>query len=143
MLTAKLKSGHQRIRIGFDLKRDPFERLSDEFNDMYEMRRRECPLQEGVVDRLRELKNAGIQHTLLSAYGQERLLEIVEFYGLSSLFCAVWGLDNSSGEGKVERQRDRREEDEDQRDDVPRAAQRRERQHDPACAPRHMWGAKG
>ena len=74
------------IRIGFDLKRDPFERLSDEFNDMYEMRRCECPLQEGVVDRLGEFKNEGIQHTLLSAYGQERLLEIVEFYGLSSLF---------------------------------------------------------
>ena len=91
------------IRIGFDLKRDPFERLSDEFNNMYEMRRCECPLQEGVVDRLGELKNVGIQHTLLSAYGQERLLEIVEFHGLSSLFCAVWGLDNSYGEGKVER----------------------------------------
>ena len=91
------------IRIGFDLKRDPFERLSDEFNDMYEMRRCECTLQEGVVDRLSELKNMGIQHTLLSAYGQERLVEIVEFYGLSSLFCEVWGLDNSYGEGKVER----------------------------------------
>ena len=91
------------IRIGFDLKRDPFERLSDEFNYMYEMRRRECPLHEGGVDRLGELKNAGIQHTLLSAYGQERLLEIVEFYGLSSLFCAIWGLDNNYGEGKVER----------------------------------------
>ena len=91
------------IHIGFDLKREPFERLSDEFNDMYEMRRCECPLQEGVVDRLSELKNAGIQHTLLSAYGQERLLEIVEFYGLSSLFCAIWGLDNNYGEGKVER----------------------------------------
>ena len=42
---------------------------------------------------------------MLSAYGQERLVEIVAFYELSPFFHAVWGLDNSYGEGKVERGR--------------------------------------
>ena len=92
-------------RIGYDLECDSFERLSDEFNELYEKRRCECPLHEGVGDRLRALNGNGIQHTVLSAYGQERLVEIVAFYGLSPLFHAVWGLDNSYGEGKVERGR--------------------------------------
>lgn len=92
-------------RVGFNLMRDPFEILSDEFNESYEEKRYNCPLHDGVLDRLAELNERGIQHTVLSAYGQEKLCEIIEFYGLTSQFYAVLGLDNSYGEGKVERGR--------------------------------------
>lgn len=97
-------------RIGFDLCRDSYEAISDEFAEIYEQRRYECPLQKGAAALLAERARLGVDHSLLSAYGQERLEEIVHFYGLDSFFSAVVGLDNDYGEGKVERGRRRMEE---------------------------------
>ena len=36
-------------RIGYDLERDSFEQLSDEFNELYEKRRCECPLHLSLI----------------------------------------------------------------------------------------------
>lgn len=92
-------------RLGFDLRRDPFEILNAEFGELYEARRCESPLQKGVEQVLSSLLVKGVQHTLLSAYEEEKLREIVAFYGLSAYFEAILGMDNDRGEGKVERGR--------------------------------------
>lgn len=92
-------------RLGFDLRRDPFELISDEFSELYEERRCQCPLQAGADQLLVALVGQGVEHSLLSAYGQARLEEIVHYYGLTHLFSAVIGVDNDYGEGKVERGR--------------------------------------
>ncbi len=93
------------LRLGFDLRRDSFEQISDEFAEIYEGRRYECPLQTGSAQRLADLERRGVEHSLLSAYGQERLEEIVDYYELTPFFSAIIGLDNDYAQGKVERGR--------------------------------------
>ena len=89
--------------LGFDLEREDFAALGDEFNILYSQRRRECRLREGACEVLAALGRNGIGQSLLSAYDQVSLEEMVAHYGLRSHFAAVAGVDNGLGEGKIER----------------------------------------
>lgn len=89
--------------LGFDLAREEFAALGDEFNVLYSQRRRECRLREGARAVLAALGCNGIGQSLLSAYDQVSLEEMVAHYGLRSHFAAVAGVDNRLGEGKIER----------------------------------------
>jgi phosphoglycolate phosphatase len=95
-------------RLGFDLERDPFAALSDEFAALYERRRLECRLQAGALETLVALHRRGVEQSLLSAYRQETLAELVAHFGLGGWFTAVVGVDNPYGEGKIELGRRRR-----------------------------------
>ena len=90
-------------RLGFDLERDPFEVLSDEFSALYEARRCECALYAGAALLLKQLGECEIKLSLLSAYSGEKLRELIDYYRLDSHFSHVVGVDNDYGEGKVER----------------------------------------
>ena len=90
-------------RVGFDLAREDFAAMGDEFNILYSQRRRECRLREGAREVLTALGRNGIEQSLLSAYDQVSLEEMVAHYGLRSHFAAVAGVDNGLGEGKIER----------------------------------------
>ena len=89
--------------IGFDLEREDFAALGDEFNSFYSQRRRECRLREGAREVLAALGRNGVGQSLLSAYDQVSLEEMVAHYGLRPHFAAVAGVDNGLGEGKIER----------------------------------------
>ncbi len=90
-------------RVGFDLEREDFAAMGGEFNVRYSQRRRECRLREGVCEVLVALSRNGVGQSLLSAYDQVSLEEMVAHYGLRSHFAAVAGVDNGLGEGKIER----------------------------------------
>jgi len=92
-------------RLGFDFESYSFEQLSDEFGELYEARRCECALHIGVDALFKLLLESGCRLSLLSAYGDGKLRELVEFYQLGPYFCHIVGLDNNYGEGKVERGR--------------------------------------
>ena len=96
-----LRSYYQRV--GFDLEREDFEAMGDEFNICYNQRRRECRLREGAREALAALSRNGIGQSLLSASDQVSLEEMVADYGLRPHFAAVAGVDNGLGEGKIER----------------------------------------
>ncbi len=89
--------------VGFDLEREDFAVMGDEFNILYSQRRRECRLREGTREVLAALGRNGIGQSLLSAYDQVSLEEMVAHYGLRSHFAAAAGVDNGLGEGKIER----------------------------------------
>jgi phosphoglycolate phosphatase len=91
--------------LGFDFGRYSFEELSDEFADLYEARRCECALHIGVDPLFKQLLERGCKLSLLSAYGDGKLCELVGFYGIGRYFSHVIGLDNEYGEGKVARGR--------------------------------------
>jgi len=89
-------------KLGFDLVRDPFERISLEFVDEYNARRLECALfaeAQPVVNAIHEL---GIDQVILSAHPQDTLHEIVEIFGLRSYFSKLIGLDNIYAAGKTD-----------------------------------------
>ena len=90
-------------RVGFDLEGEDFAAMGDEFNIRYSQRRRECRLRKGAREVLTALGRNGIEQSLLSAYDQVSLEEMVAHYGLRSHFAAVAGVDNDLGEGKIER----------------------------------------
>ncbi|ACB76806.1 HAD family hydrolase [Opitutus terrae] len=89
-------------RLGFDTQRDPFERLSVDFIDVYDRRRWECRLHAEAEAMLRAARTAGISQSILSAYRQETLQEIVRHLGLADYFIRMIGLDNIYAHSKVE-----------------------------------------
>ena len=90
-------------RVGFDLEREDFAVMGDEFNILYSQRLRECQLREGARGVLSALDLNGIGQSLLSASNEVDLKEMVADYGLRYHFAAVAGVDNGLGEGKIER----------------------------------------
>lgn len=94
-------------QLGFDLERESYEVLSDAFIAIYEDRRLGCRLQDGACQTLEKLRQAGVEQSLLSAYKQETLAELVVHFELEEFFEAVVGVDNHYGEGKIERGRRR------------------------------------
>ena len=88
-------------RLGFDLDAETFEQICDEFTGEYEQRRRECRLQPLAAEVLETIGAAGLQQSLLSAYEQQSLEEMVAHFQLESVFAHVWGLNDHYAEGKV------------------------------------------
>ena len=94
-------------KLGFDLEQESYAVLSDAFIEIYEKRRLECHLQDGACRTLEKLRKAGVEQSLLSAYKQKTLVELVTHFELGAFFEAVVGVDNHYGEGKIERGRQR------------------------------------
>lgn len=92
--------GYCRL-LGFDLEREPYQVVSDAFNVEYEARRLECGLRQGTRGVLEAVRGRGVSQSVLSAYAQEALEEIVAHFGLRPFFGAVVGVDNGYGLGKV------------------------------------------
>lgn len=87
-------------QLGFDLQKESFEVLGDEFMGMYEERKYECRLHEGVEDLLQSLHRAGFRQSILSAYHHDYLLNILEHFGLDKSFDHVLGSEDHYAEGK-------------------------------------------
>jgi phosphoglycolate phosphatase len=89
-------------RIGFDFKSEPFEKVGKEFIDRYDLRKRECDLQDGVVKMIRWFHKLGMQQSILSARELTALKEELSVFGLDSYFGRIAGLDSFHAHGKTE-----------------------------------------
>ena len=89
------------IRLGFDFAVESFEALSDAFIRMYEARRLECGLQPQAMEVIQALRQAGLELSILSAYRQETLEELIAHFHLEGFFKRLIGVDNDRGEGKL------------------------------------------
>ena len=89
-------------RLGFDPARDSFEQLSVEFISAYDARRLECRLHAGAEAILPQATAAGLSQSILSAYRQSTLEEIVAHFGLTHHFIRLNGLDNIYAHSKAE-----------------------------------------
>lgn len=81
-------------KLGFDLERDPFDRISREFMDAYNRRRLECRLFPRARETVEAVRGRGLPQVILSAHPQELLDELVVLFGLSGCFLQHIGLDN-------------------------------------------------
>jgi len=89
-------------RLGFDFKEESFEVVGTEFIDGYEEHRFDVALHEGAVDTLEKLGELGVTHSILSAYKQNTLDELVAHFGLTHHFKRIIGLDNHYAHSKVD-----------------------------------------
>ncbi len=90
-------------RLGFDFAKEPFEAVGKLWMDEYERRKFECSLYEGIVGVLEHIRQLGIEQSILSAYPQHTLEQMVSHYRLESYFTHVAGLDNIYAVSKLHR----------------------------------------
>ncbi|PKL87099.1 MAG: HAD family hydrolase [Ignavibacteriae bacterium HGW-Ignavibacteriae-2] len=89
-------------RVGLDVSGKNWEILSNEFIDEYEARKDECGLYEKAIDILELFKSKGIKQSVLSAYSQHTLEEMINRFELSQYFIRLVGLDNIYAASKLE-----------------------------------------
>jgi phosphoglycolate phosphatase len=89
-------------RLGFDFVEESFEKVGTEFIEGYEDHKYDVALHEGVEGVLQKLSQEGITHSILSAYMQNTLDELVEHFGLTHMFVGIVGLDNHYAHSKVD-----------------------------------------
>ncbi len=87
--------------VGLDLEKYPFEELSIEFITEYEEKKFGYSLYNGVKDTLSKVQKLGISQSILSAYSQNTLEEVVEHFEIGKYFEKVIGLDNIYAASKV------------------------------------------
>ncbi len=87
--------------LGFDFEKEPFEVIGKRWMDEYERRKFECTVYDGVVDVMEKINQLGIGQSILSAYSQHTLEEMVEHFGLTKYFSHIVGLDNIYAAGKL------------------------------------------
>ncbi|MDX1699959.1 MAG: HAD hydrolase-like protein [Melioribacteraceae bacterium] len=89
------------IAAGFDFSVESFEDIGKEWMDEYEERKFECSLYEHLTSVMEIFKVNGIDQSVVSAYKQDRLIELIEEFGLSEYLDHIVGLDNIYAAGKV------------------------------------------
>jgi phosphoglycolate phosphatase len=88
-------------RLGFDFAKEPFEIVGKLWMDEYELRKFECGLYDGIVGVLDTIQQLGIGQSILSAYSQHTLEQMVNHYGLRKYFAHIAGLDNIYAASKL------------------------------------------
>ncbi len=89
--------------VGFSNLDDKlFHDLSVEFIEEYEARKLEFSLNKNALEILQKINSAGIEQSVLSAYSQQTLEEIVEHFEISKYFVRLAGLDNIYAASKIE-----------------------------------------
>jgi len=89
-------------RLGFDFVDESFEVVGTEFIDGYEKHKFDVSLHEGVEEVLIKLSSLRVSHSILSAYKQNTLDELVAHFGLTHRFLKIVGLNNHYAHSKVD-----------------------------------------
>lgn len=87
---------------GIDVSGDNFKIISHEFIDEYELRKLECSLFKGGREVLEYFREHNLTQSVLSAYSQNTLEEIVNHFGLTNYFIKLVGLNNIYAASKLE-----------------------------------------
>ncbi|MFZ1292034.1 MAG: HAD hydrolase-like protein [Melioribacteraceae bacterium] len=90
------------IAAGFDFEKESYEIVGKEWMEEYENRKYECSLHENLIETIEKFKSFGIEQSLLSAYKQDKLIEMTEKFNLTKYFSHIVGLDNIYAAGKLE-----------------------------------------
>ena len=89
-------------KAGVDFSRHSFETVGKQWIEEYERRRLEGKVYAGAEDVLKFIAGKGIEQSILSAYSQKTLVEIVSHFGLTGYFTHLSGLDNIYADSKIE-----------------------------------------
>jgi phosphoglycolate phosphatase len=87
---------------GHTFAKNSFEVLGKQFMDEYEKKKLDCTLYPGVIELLEELSHQNFTQHLLSAYEQDSLNKIVQYFGIKNYFKYIIGLNNIYASGKMQ-----------------------------------------
>jgi phosphoglycolate phosphatase len=88
-------------KLGYRFTLEEFVDVSEDYHRIYDSRRYEVGLQEGVIDVLKKLHDTGITQSVLSAYHQAGLEDAIEILGIRDFFMDIIGLPDKLADGKV------------------------------------------
>ncbi len=89
-------------QLGFDFSVESFDEIAGVYLSEYNKKRFECRLHDGAADVLKSCARRGITQSILSAYPQDMLEEIVDFFGIRPFFVRLLGLEDTYAGGKLE-----------------------------------------
>jgi len=87
--------------LGLSVSDQEFQELSHRFLTVYEKERKMCSLHQGSAQILQNLKQNGVNQTLLSAHPHSLLVPTLMEYQIDNLFSSISGLIDSSGGSKI------------------------------------------
>jgi len=88
--------------VGLDVTGNNFETMSHEFINEYEAKKLNCGLFKGAVELLEYFTKHNLSQSVLSAYSQHTLEEIINYFGLTKYFVKLVGLNNIYAASKLE-----------------------------------------
>jgi phosphoglycolate phosphatase len=89
-------------KLGFDFSKESFEDLAIEWVEQYLKFVENSPLHNGIVEKLTEIKAAGIFQSVLSATELKMLTKQLTDLGIVDLFDEIMGLDNIHAHSKID-----------------------------------------
>ncbi len=89
-------------KLGHDVGDENWEKISHDFINEYEKRKFEQTLYPEAKSVLKIIDEMGLSQSVLSAYSQHTLENLIEDFGLSNYFIRLVGLDNIYAESKLE-----------------------------------------
>ena len=93
-------------RIGVTFENETMVDLSADFFAEYAPALKDCPLHDGALDTLRQLKTRGLRQFVLSAMEEGMLRSMIDHLGIPRFFTGVYGLAHQEGDSKVSRGRE-------------------------------------
>jgi phosphoglycolate phosphatase len=88
--------------LGHDVEEENWERISHKFINEYEKRKYNYSIYPDAEKVLRAINMMGITQSVLSAYRQETLDELISHFGLTKYFVRLIGLDNIYAASKLD-----------------------------------------
>ena len=89
-------------KAGLDFEKYSFKELGKEWMDEYQDRRLESRLFDNAQEILRKISKQGIEQSILSAYKQDTLLELVNHFNLGHYFTHLTGLNHIYATSKLD-----------------------------------------
>ena len=93
-------------RLGFDFSIESYDDIAASYIALYADRQYRCRLREDAVEVLRAIRDRGIGQSVLSAYNQTNLDQIITFFDIGGYFTEIVGRDDHHASGKVTQGRD-------------------------------------
>ena len=87
---------------GFDFEQEDFDDIANEYISLYNSNRSQCKLRDNVIEVLQAIEEAGLKQSILSAYHQKLLEQIVEQTGIRSFFESLSGLNDYYANCKID-----------------------------------------
>ncbi len=89
-------------KLGIDFSKISYDTIAKQYISQYNRKQYECCLQNGAMEVLKSISEKNIGQSILSAYNQQMLEEIVKYFGLFDLFDNIAGLSDYYAKSKLE-----------------------------------------
>jgi phosphoglycolate phosphatase len=93
-------------RIGITFETETMVDLSADFFTDYAPALKNCPLHDGAMDSLRQIKTRGMRQFILSAMEERMLRSMIQHLGIERFSDGTYGLAHQEGDSKISRGHD-------------------------------------